>query len=40
MEWENIIKIIINNRKLKLKNTMREDLLQAAYEYNEIEVFQ
>lgn len=40
LEWDNIKKIIINNRKLELKNNMRKELMQAAVESNEIEVYQ
>jgi hypothetical protein len=40
LEWENIKKIIINNRKLELKKRMREELMEAALETNEVEVYQ
>lgn len=39
LEEENIRKIIINNRKLKLKKDLRKDLLKAAIKNNEVVIY-
>jgi hypothetical protein len=39
VEKYNIEKIIVNNRKLELINKMRKDLLQAAKQKNEIDIY-